>query len=79
MKSESPKQSAIYISLCLQSDGVISERIIDVSSCRLRCVECIAVIMRERETFFEAQWEIGLQRGLRNGSIECRKHDSRLQ
>jgi hypothetical protein len=72
-------ESSYHVSLCLQSNDVVGERVIDVSSCVLRCVECITVIARQGETLLQTQREIGLQRRLRNGSTDCRKQDSRLQ
>ena len=47
MKSKLLYLSVIHVSLCLQSDDVISERIINVSSRSLPSVECITVIARQ--------------------------------
>jgi hypothetical protein len=81
MESKSPSvyHSTIYVSLCLQSDDIIRERVINVPSRSLRSVECIKVIARQRETFLQVQRDIGLQSVVRNGSTNRRKHDSRLQ
>ena len=46
-KSPPVYHSIIYVTLCLQSDGLISERVINVSSRSLRSIECITVTARQ--------------------------------
>jgi hypothetical protein len=45
---------------CLQRSDLVSERVIHISCTSLREVECVPIILRQRDSFLQAQGKIGL-------------------